>query len=102
MLTFFPSDEDNVKNFVMGLEDSSAGRSDKDDSVFVFLANLATEIWYKWEDEEESEYQGYWTWTPDWDHWMPCSSTVVSGGQWKGETPAPENVEIIQYLDVLR
>jgi len=26
----------------------------------------------------------------------------VSGGQWKGETPAPENVEIIGYLDTIR
>ena len=33
---------------------------------------------------------------------MPCSETVVSGGQWKGETPAPENVEIIKYLDAIR
>ena len=33
---------------------------------------------------------------------MPCSSDVVSGGQWEGETPAPENVEIIAYLDALR
>ena len=33
---------------------------------------------------------------------MPCSETVVSGGQWKGETPAPENVEIINYLDAIR
>ena len=33
---------------------------------------------------------------------MPCSSDVVTGGQWKGETPAPENVEIIAYLDALR
>ena len=33
---------------------------------------------------------------------MPCSSDVVSGGQWEGETPAPENVEIIAYLDAIR
>ena len=33
---------------------------------------------------------------------MPCSSDVVSGGQWEGETPAPENVEIIAYLDTIR
>ena len=33
---------------------------------------------------------------------MPCSSDVVTGGQWEGETPAPENVEIIAYLDALR
>ena len=31
---------------------------------------------------------------------MPCSSDVVSGEQW--ETPAPENVEIIAYLDAIR
>ena len=29
-------------------------------------------------------------------------SLQVSGGQWKGETPAPENVEIIGYLDAVR
>ena len=33
---------------------------------------------------------------------MPCSETVVSGGQWEGETPAPENVAIICYLDAIR
>lgn len=33
---------------------------------------------------------------------MPCSSDVVTGGQWEGETPAPENVEIIAYLDAVR
>ena len=33
---------------------------------------------------------------------MPCSSDVVTGGQWEGETPAPENVEIIAYLDAIR
>ena len=26
----------------------------------------------------------------------------MTGGQWEGETPAPENVEIIAYLDALR
>lgn len=36
------------------------------------------------------------------DNWMPCSTDVVSGGQWEGETPAPENVEIIGYLDTIR
>ena len=86
-----------MKNFLASLEDSSASRSDKDDSVFVFLANFATELWYQWEDEE-----GQWRWTPDWKSWMPCSNTVVTGGQWKGETPAPENVEIIHYLDAIR
>ena len=40
------TDEENVKFFLFGLEDSSAGRSDDDDSVFVFLANYATELWY--------------------------------------------------------
>jgi hypothetical protein len=33
---------------------------------------------------------------------MPCSTDVVTGGQWEGETPAPENVEIIAYLDAVR
>ena len=33
---------------------------------------------------------------------MPCSADVVTGGQWEGETPAPENVEIIAYLDAIR
>lgn len=40
------AEEDNVKNFLSGLEDCSASKSDKDDSVFVFLANYATELWY--------------------------------------------------------
>ena len=48
----------------------------------------------------EDELQ--WYWTPDRDHYMPCSSDVVTGGQWEGETPAPENVEIIAYLDAIR
>ena len=26
----------------------------------------------------------------------------LGGGQWEGETPAPENVEIIAYLDAIR
>ena len=33
---------------------------------------------------------------------MPCSTDEVSGGQWKGEIPAPENVEIIAYLNAIR
>lgn len=39
------TDEDNVKNFLNGLEDGSAGKSDDDDKVYVFLANYATELW---------------------------------------------------------
>ena len=52
---------------------------------------------YQWNEEDLQ-----WYWTPDREHWMPCSSDVVSGGQWEGETPAPENVEIIAYLDAIR
>ena len=37
--------EENVKMFLCGLEDGSAGRSNNDDSVFVFLAKHATELW---------------------------------------------------------
>ena len=44
MLNF--TDGDNIKNFLSGLEDGSASTSDKDSSVFVFLANFATELWY--------------------------------------------------------
>ena len=40
------TDGDNIKNFLSGLEDGSASTSDKDSSVFVFLANFATELWY--------------------------------------------------------
>jgi hypothetical protein len=90
-------DEENVKSFLCGLEDGSAGRSDDDDSVFVFLANYATELWYQWREVEKE-----WYWTPDRDNHMQCSSDVVTRGQWEGETPAPENVEIIAYLDALR
>jgi len=39
------TEEDNVKNFLSGLEDCSASKSDRNDSVFVFLANYATELW---------------------------------------------------------
>ena len=39
-------DGDNIKNFLNGLEDGSSSTSDKDSSVFVFLANFATELWY--------------------------------------------------------
>ena len=56
---------------------------------------------YRWK-EKEGKKEEQWEWTPDWEYWMPCSETVVSGGQWKGETPAPENVEIIRYLDAIR
>ena len=30
------------------------------------------------------------------------SDMQVTAGQWKNETPAPENVEIINYLDAVR
>ena len=40
------SDGDNIKTFLNGLEDCSAVKSDDDDSVYVFLANYATELWY--------------------------------------------------------
>lgn len=33
---------------------------------------------------------------------MLCSTDVVSKGQWKGEIPAPKNVEIIAYLNAVR
>ena len=39
------TDEENVKNFLNGLEDGSAGKSDDDDTIFVFLAKYATELW---------------------------------------------------------
>ena len=45
MHIYIHTDEENVKSFLCGLEDGSAGRSDDDDSVFVFLANYATELW---------------------------------------------------------
>ena len=41
----FSTEEDNVKSFLNGLEDGSACRSDENDSVFVFLAHYATELW---------------------------------------------------------
>ena len=34
-----------MKNFLRGLEDGSASKSDDDDIVFVFVANYATELW---------------------------------------------------------
>ena len=34
-----------MKNFLSGLEDGSASKSDDDDTVFVFVANYATELW---------------------------------------------------------
>lgn len=63
----------------------------------MFLAPQATELWYRW---NENEHQ--WEWTPDKVNWMLCSRTTVSDGKWKDETPAPENVEIICYLDSVR
>ena len=45
------TDGDNIKNFLSGLEDGSASTSDKDSSVFVFLANFATELWYYSSDD---------------------------------------------------
>jgi hypothetical protein len=41
----YGTDEENVKSFLTGLENGSAGRSDDDNSVFVFLAKYATELW---------------------------------------------------------
>ena len=38
------TDEENVKTFLSGLEDGSAGRSE-DNDFFVFLAKYATELW---------------------------------------------------------
>ena len=82
---------------VEGLEDGSASISDQD-KVFVFLAPQATELWYCWNNSERQ-----WEWTPDQVNWMLCSHTTVSGGKWKkNETPAPENVEIIGYLNSVR
>lgn len=52
---------------------------------------------YHWNEEEMQ-----WYWSPDCEYHMPCSSNIVTGGQWKGEIPAPENVEIISYLDAIR
>ena len=52
---------------------------------------------YHWNDDEQQ-----WYWSPDRDQHMPCFSNVVTGGQWEGEIPAPENVEIIAYLDTIR
>ena len=39
------TDGENVKTFLSGLEDGSAGRSEDNDSIFVFLAKYATELW---------------------------------------------------------
>ena len=89
-------DEYNTVNFLEGLEDGSASVSDQD-KVFVFLAPQATELWYRWNEKENQ-----WEWTPDKVNWMLCSRTTVSGGKWKDETPAPENVEIICYLNSVR
>lgn len=33
---------------------------------------------------------------------MFCSKITVVGGKWENETPAPENVEIIRYLNAIR
>ena len=33
---------------------------------------------------------------------FPTAPLQVTAGQWKNETPAPENVEIIKYLDTIR
>ena len=90
------ADEYKIINFLEGLEDGSSSRSDQD-KVFVFLAPQATELWYRWNEGEQQ-----WEWTPDKESWMLCSRTTVSGGKWKDETPAPENVEIIRYLDTIR
>jgi hypothetical protein len=32
------------------------------------------------------------------EHWMPVTTTVVSGGRYDGDTPVKENVDIINYL----
>ena len=96
VISFFYVDEFNIVNFVEGLEDGSACISDQD-NVFVFLAPQATELWYRWNCGERQ-----WEWTPDQVNWMLCSRTTVSGGKWKNETPAPENVEIIGYLNSVR
>ena len=45
-LMLSPLDGDNIKTFLNGLEDCSAVKSDEDDSIYVFLANYATELWY--------------------------------------------------------
>ena len=44
--TQYITDCENIKNFLSGLEDGSASTSDRDSSVFVFLASFATELWY--------------------------------------------------------
>ena len=92
------TDEPNIANFLEGLEDGSTTKSEEDSAtLFVFLAPMATELWYRWDNAARE-----WQWTPDKEHWMFCSRTTVSGGKWKNETPAPENVEIIHYLNAIR
>ncbi len=38
-------DGDNIKMFLSGVEDGSEGKSEKDDSVYVFYAKQATPLW---------------------------------------------------------
>ena len=45
-LFFFADDVHNIKNFLTCLEDSSASKSNRDNSIYMFLANKATELWY--------------------------------------------------------
>ena len=56
-----------------------------------------TPIWYRFDVN-----RGVWHWTPyasaGEDDWMPVGTDRVKTGFWAGVKPAPQNLEIIQYL----
>eukprot|EP01040_Poterioochromonas_malhamensis_P006199 gene6199-6671_t len=70
------------------------------DGDFVRPASfMITPIWYRFDYEKLS-----WSWSPEAkkDLWMSVDTLIVSSGFWKGETPAPPNVKIINALRELK
>jgi len=64
---------------------------------YVHTAPNATPIWYTY-----SALFAHWLWSPDRDHWMPSSTTIVNGGSWHGCKPVRQNIVLIEWLDLHR
>ena len=82
------------------MEDGTSDTDSRDPSIFIYGAGgTASNLYYSLD-----QYENQWYWTPDKTYymWMPCSTTEVSYGTWKGQEPASQNIQIIKYLNAVR
>lgn len=89
------SQYERVNSEVSGARDyvSELGSPDKQ-GIYTVRQPGATDLYFK---KEGNRY----TWSPDQQNWMPTNTFTVSGGSYKGRSPASANVEIINGLEVL-